>query len=118
MMGGRHKFFIFDSPGAKAGGKRTKMIVEQLRAIGLYRKNDTCNVIRLKVQTEWEWGARVAQYMMSFTDWIGQNSDGETIIRRMTRGIAYEKNKQCDLAAESRKMLRDTMRHEKMIHRG
>ena len=55
---------------------------------------------------------------MSFTDWIGQNNDGETIINRMTRGIADEKNRQCDLAAESRKMLRDTLRIEKMIHGG
>ena len=94
------------------------MIVEPLRAIGLYRKNDTCNVLRIKAQTEWECGARVAQYLMSFTDWIGQNNDGETIINRMTRGIADEKNRQCDLAAVSRKMLRDTLRIEKMIHGG
>ena len=74
--------------------------------------------MKTKAQTEWECGARVAQYMMNFTEWIGQNNDGGTIIRRMTRGIADERNKQCDLAADSRKTLRDILRHEKLLHGG
>jgi hypothetical protein len=115
IVGGRHKFFILDSQGAKAAGKRRRMITESMKAIGLFGKNDTCSIMKTKVQTEWECGARVAKYVLSFIDWIGQNNDGETIIRRMTRGIDYEKNKQCDLAIESRKMLCDTLRHEKMI---
>ena len=56
--------------------------------------------------------------MWNFTEWIDQNSDGETIIRRLTRGIADEKNKRYDLAADSRKILHDTLRQEKMIHGG
>ena len=91
------------------------MITKSLKAIGLFGTNDTCSIMKTKVQTEWECGARVAQYMMNFTEWIGQNKDGETVTNRMTRGISYEKNKQCDLAVESRKMLRDTLRREKMI---
>ena len=94
------------------------MIVEPLKAIGLYCKNDTCNVVRLKGQTEWECGARVAQYMQNFTEWIEQNGDGETIIRRMTRGIAYEQKKQHDLATDSRRKLRDTLRNGKLLHGG
>jgi hypothetical protein len=94
------------------------MITDLLKAIGLSGANNTCSIMKTKVQTEWECGARMAQYLMSFTEWIGQNNDGETVINRMTRRIAYEKNKHCDLAAESRKMLRDILRHEKMIHGG
>ena len=115
ITGGRQKFFILDSQGVKAAGKRKRMINDLLKAVGLYGANDTCSIMKTKTQTEWECGARVAQYMINFTEWIGQNNDGETIIRRMTRGITDEKNKQCDLAVESRKVLRDTLKHEKMI---
>ena len=56
--------------------------------------------------------------MINFTEWIGQNNDGEIVLNRMTRGIADERNKQCDLAADSRKTLRDILRHEKLLHGG
>jgi hypothetical protein len=39
----------------------------------------------------------------------------ETIVRRMQRGIADEKNKQCDLAAESRRKLGNILRNEKVL---
>ena len=118
MMGGQHKIFIFDSQGAKAAGKRKRMISDALRAIGLYGVNDTCSAMNVKEQTEWECGARIAQYVMNFITWIENASDGETIIRQMQRGVAYEKRGRGDLAIESRRTLRDTLRHEKLIHEG
>ena len=72
----------------------------------------------MKVQTELECGARVAQYIQQFTEWLEQNSDGETIIRRMKRGIEDEKNKQCDLAADSRKTLCNTLSCERQKYEG
>ena len=116
MMNGSCKFFIFDSQGAKAAGKRRKMITDPLKAIGLFCTNDTCSIMKTEAQTEWECGARVAQYMINFTEWIGQNNDGEIILNRMIRGINYERKKQCDLAAESRKTLRNILGNEKLLH--
>ena len=107
---GHHKFFLFDSQGAKAGKKRVKRIREPLQAIGLVGSNDTCSILNVKEQTEWECGARTAQYIMNFVTWTKNTSDGVTIIRQMQRGVAYEKRGRCDLAVESRKTLSNHLR--------
>ena len=56
--------------------------------------------------------------MVNFPEWIEQNNDGETIVRRMQRGVAYERKAQCDLAVESRKTLRNFLRCEKIKQGG
>jgi hypothetical protein len=70
--------------------------------------------MNVKEQTEWECGARIAQYIMNFITWIENANDGVTIIRQMQQGVSFEKKRRCDLAIESRKKLRNHLRSEKI----
>ena len=114
--GGRHKFFIFDSLGVATARKRTKRIPNLLKKIGLYGKQDTCSILDLKVQTEHECGARISNYIKHFSEWVTQSREGAVIINKMNRGIADEKQGRFELATESRRILCDTLRCEKLKH--
>ena len=114
MGDGQHKVFILDSLGLATARKRIKMISTRLKEIGLFGKRDKCSALDLTVQTEWECGARMAKYILHFSEWVLQHKKGAAIVNTMRRGIAYEKRGQRELATESRRILCDKLRCEKV----
>jgi hypothetical protein len=112
LEGNTCKFLVFDSMGVKWGSRRKKKIRGFFMSINLAIANDTWQVVKTRLQTEYECGIRMAMYMLKFRTWAVRHTQPKEFAEKVEWLINEEKRNKGDIAAEYRGELRAMLQEE------